>query len=74
MDYRESKEYKEAKEQASSKLELEKEIQITYEQHLEMTFGKEFVKDMKKKPPLISELKYELDPITREVKTINNGK
>ena len=67
MDYRESKEYKEAKEQASSKLELEKEMQITFEQHLQRTYGEKFVQGMKKKPPLISELKYELDPITKEV-------
>lgn len=73
MDYRESKEYKEAKAQAESKLQLEKEIQITLEQHLEKTFGKEYVEGMKKKPPLISKLKYEIDPITREVKTIDNG-
>lgn len=69
----ESKEYKEAKAQAQSKLQLEKEMQITFEQHLERTFGKEYVEGMKKKPPLISILKYELDPITKEVKTINNG-
>lgn len=70
MDYKESKEYKEAKEQAESKLEME----ISLQQHLEKEFGKEFVEGMKRKPALLNQLKFELDPITKEVKVINNGK